>query len=394
LASRPLALPVPVVVVPEVAVAMGRLAVEFRRRRNDATWIGVSGANGKTTVKELLVAAIGGPAVVHATAGNLNNQLGVPLTMLATPATARVVVVELGGDHEGEIDGLAAIVAPGIGVMTSVGPAHLEGYVDLAGVARGESAVFRRVAPEGACFFGGYGLTEVAGADADRLLALVRASAGARRLTVIGDVDHPVSGRVLTEGIELDTPAGTVAIALQGRHNLANAALAYAVATTIGVPPPQVLAGLARVTAVAGRLRRLPLGRHVVLDDSYNANPGSVIAGLEVLAGLPNRRLAVLGEMAELGTTSMALHRQVGEAAARRGLSLIVVGAGAAGIAEGYRAAGGGEAVLAADPAAAIAAVIAHCASGPTAVLVKASHSAGLERVVTGLHAGLGGTAC
>jgi UDP-N-acetylmuramoyl-tripeptide--D-alanyl-D-alanine ligase len=395
IASRELSLPVPVLVMTDVAAALAALASLVRTRRSEVAWFGVAGANGKTTTKELLRRALETFGPCHATAGNLNNHLGVPMTVFALPADARSAVIELGGDRVGEIEHLARIVRPQVALCTSIGPAHLEGYGNLDGVAVGESAVFAHVPSGGACLLGGHGLAATAvanGADAARLVALCRVLAGPRGLRVVGGaadgVGEILAGRCLADGtVVLEGPGGPRPLAIHGAHNLANACLALEAVVAAGFDRAQALDGLARMQAVAGRLRRLALGPHVLWDDAYNANPASMAAGLGVLAQGGNAVCAVLGAMGELGPGSVALHRQVGAVAAGLGVPLLVVSGGDADhIAAGCREAGG-NAELVADAAVAVVAVRSRLAGRPpgAAVLVKASHSARLDRVVDGL---------
>jgi UDP-N-acetylmuramoyl-tripeptide--D-alanyl-D-alanine ligase len=392
LASRPVDVPVPVLVVADVAVALGRLAAEFRRRHPDPTWIGITGSNGKTTVKELLAAACGGSSLgVHATRVNLNNHLGVPVTVLNMPERTAYAVIEMGANHPGEIADLVRIVQPHLGVISAIGPAHLEGFGSLMGVARAKGELFVALPAGAPALVGLYGLAEAAaacGEDVAAVQAELAARSAGRRLMLVGSRELPVTGAVREDGVVLDTPAGQVRLGLLGAHNLANAALAYHAACAAGIPPERALKGLAATKAVTGRLCLRRTGAHVLLDDSYNANPASMVAGLAVLALQPGRRLAVLGGMGELGASSAAGHRQVGAEAARLGLALLTVGGPALAIADAYRAAGGADGEHVDSREAAVAAVRRRLAQGPTAVLVKASHAVGLEAVVKDLIAG------
>jgi UDP-N-acetylmuramoyl-tripeptide--D-alanyl-D-alanine ligase len=388
--ALPFSVPVPVLQVSDVAQALGRFAGEFRRRLRTTRWIGITGSNGKTTVKELVSSACAAAGTVHATRGNLNNHLGVPLTVLGTPADADFAVIEMGANHAGEIAALAAIAAPQVGVITSIGPAHLEGFGSLLGVARAKSELFAALPMGAPALLGMHGLEQAcaaAGQDPEQLLAEVRARAGGRRLMLIGAPDGELGGRVGAEGIELITPAGSASVRLLGAHNLCNAQLAFHTALAAGVAPESALQGLTHMSAVPGRLHPRRLGAHLVLDDSYNANPASMAAGLELLAGYPGRRLAVLGWMAELGALGDGGHRQVGAAAARLGLSLVAVGERARALYAGFREAGGVDGVHAMSREDALALVRHRLAAGATTVLVKGSRSAGLEWLVDQLGA-------
>ncbi len=384
----------PVLIVADVALALAALAAELRRGLDAMAWIGVTGSNGKTTVKELIAAACSAVGSVHATLGNLNNHLGVPLTVLNTAVDAKFAVVEMGANHAGEIAQLAAIASPSIGVISSLGPAHLEGFGSLEGVARAKSELFAALPPGATAILGVAGLDMVAarhGTSMAKLLAPVRDAAAGRRLVLVGGNECPVDGAVEDDAIVLRTPEGEARLPLLGAHNLANAAVAYQAALAAGVPGARALAGMARVLPVGGRLAARRAGAHVILDDTYNANPGSMMAGLQVLASRPGLRLAVLGGMGELGPDAAHGHRLVGTEAARLGLPLIAVGARGGEILDGYRSAGGADGVLVATREDAVAAAMAKLAAGPTTVLVKASRSSGLEAVVEGLIASITG---
>jgi UDP-N-acetylmuramoyl-tripeptide--D-alanyl-D-alanine ligase len=397
LASRLVNVPVPVVLVGDVPAALAAFAAEFRKRYQGATWIAVGGANGKTTTKELIAAACNAaaPERVHATRGNLNNHLGVPLTVLATPPGMRYCVIELGANHPGEVTTLAAVTQPQVGVVVSIGPEHLEGFGDLAGVARAECELFAALPANAPALIGLSGMAEhvaAHGTSVAALMTIIRDSSSGRSLVCVGGDGEghvPVAGEVLDEAIVAALDGVPVQIALLGRHNLANATLAYRAAVAAGVAPALARDGLRRVRPVAGRLVPRHLGDHLILDDTYNANPASMAAGLAVLAEHAGRRVAVLGAMGELGDASDAAHARVGELAAHHGLPLITVGDGARRIGEGYRSAGGSTWSHAADRSGAVALVRAVLANGPSTVLVKASRSSALDQVVRGLFEGV-----
>lgn len=386
LAERPVAVPAPVIVVADVTIALGRLAHFLRQQLSDTTWIGVTGSNGKTTVKALLQAACAPAGAVHVTAGNRNNQLGVPLTVLATPTQTRIAVIEMGTSEPGEIGLLADMVQPDIGVITGIGPAHLEGLGGLAGVAHEKSALFAALADGAPALFSRHGMATAAlaaGIDASELDAIVAANAAHTDLSVF-DSDA-IAGEVVADGVCLDFAGERVCLPLIGPHNLANAHLAWQAAIAAGVAPLAALEALASVAPVSGRLSEQRIGDHALIDDSYNANPASMLAGLAVLARRPGARIAVLGAMGELGDDSAALHAQVGAEAARLGLALVTVGEAARAIAQGYTAQGGRDLEHTDDVTAAARHLGERMVVGPTTVLVKASRSAGLERVVADL---------
>jgi len=387
LASREVAVAVPQVIVTDVAQALAQLAAEYRRRISGATWIAVAGSNGKTTVKELIARACAVAGPTHATSGNLNNHLGLPITVLNTPAGIEYAVIELGANHPGENAQLAAVVQPHVAVVTSVGSDHLEGFGSVFGVARASGEVFAALPVGATAILGCFGLRETCiafGESADACLTELREAAVDRNLLEF-DRDHHVAGVVTATGIELDTEAGRIPVALLGDHNLVNAAVAWAAVRAAGVPAAAAAAGFAAMRPVAGRLNSRMAGAHCLIDDAYNANPASMVAALAVLRSTPGRHLAVLGHMGELGAHAEAGHRQVGAAAARHELPLVTIGAGARTIGGAFRAAGGIDHDHFDDIAAALAAIRQRLQNGPTTVLIKASRSAGLDQVVTGL---------
>jgi len=321
--SRDVPVAVPRIVVDDTLAALTAAAAAWRRRF-DIPLVGVGGSNGKTTTKELLASILRerGPAL--ATRGNLNNHLGVPLTLFRLDASHRSAVVEMGANHAGEIAALVATARPTVGLVTNAGAEHLEGFGSLEGVARAEGEMFAGLGPAAVA---------VVNAD-DAFAGLWRGMSTAGRVLTFGtgaDADFRASGidcRIedgeWASRFVLDSPAGRAEarLALPGRHNVTNALGAAAAAWACGATLGQIVAGLAGVRPVAGRmqLKRAACGAWIV-DDSYNANPTSAIAGLEVLATLPGERWLVLGEMAELGDMAGQGHSDVGAAARRAGVS-------------------------------------------------------------------------
>jgi len=294
-------------------------------------------------------------------------------------------VIEMGANHRHEITALCAIVQPTVGVISSIGPAHLEGFVGIEGVARAKSEIFSSLPAGATAILGISGLDLVAarmGTTPARLLAPVREAAAGRRLILVGSPECPVDGQIDDEGVTLRTPLGQARLTLLGGHNLANAAVAYQAARAVGIGAGLALSGLEQAVSVPGRLCLRRAGQVRILDDSYNANPGSMIAGLQVLAQATGRRLAVLGAMGELGSDALTGHQLVGVEAARLALPLVVVGAAARAMADAYVAAGGPSCTLVPDHAAAIALILAEIRQGPLTILVKASRSSALDRVV------------
>ncbi len=367
--------PLPACQVADTRLALGDLARALRRGGR-ARVVGVTGSNGKTTVKEMLAAILSLDGPTLATAGNLNNDIGVPLTFFRLGPEHRYAVIEMGANHRGEIDYLTRIAEPDVGLVNNAGAAHLEGFGGFDGVARGKGELFAALPPRAVA---------VINAD-DRYAALWRELAGERRLLDFG-IDRPAAVRAMAigaDGFRLQTPVGElpVALALPGRHNVMNALAAAAAALALDIPLATIAAGLAAVAPVQGRLNWKPARNGAcLLDDTYNANPSSLLTALEVLAARSERRWLVLGDMAELGADSQALHTEVAAQARAAGVSrLFSVGRWAGAAAEAF---GDGGRHFA-DKQALIEALLAELGPG-VAVLVKGSRSAAMEQVVAAL---------
>ncbi len=358
--------------------ALGALGAWWRERLALPV-LAVTGSNGKTTVKQMLGAALGQAGPVLVTEGNLNNDIGVPLTLLRLTSRHRFAVIELGANHPGEIAYLAGLARPRVGVVTNAAPAHLEGFGDVAGVARAKGELFEALPEDGVA---------VINAD-DPYADLWRRRAGRCRQLSFGlqapaDVTarwEPVSGGTR---LEVRTPAGatTVRLPLAGQHNVMNALAAAAGTLALGLELGAVREGLERAAHVSGRLqpRRARCGARI-LDDTYNANPASLAAALEVLAAGSGERWLVLGDMGELGADAETLHREAGRAARAAGVSrLFALGPLAAAASEAF-----GSGARHYTDAAALAADVHGGLHPEVRVLVKGSRSMHMERVVEAL---------
>lgn len=295
----------PNVEVADTKVALGELARGWRARMGAAV-VGVTGSNGKTTVKEMIAAILTRRGHTLATRGNYNNDIGVPLTLFRLDAKDKFAVIEMGANHPGEISFLAELAGPGVGVVTNAAAAHLEGFGTLEGVARAKGELIAALPADGVA---------VINFD-DGFAPLWRELAGDRRVISFGlraDADvraTDLDGTSFT--LHIRGEQARVTLSLPGTHNISNALAAAACAAALDVGIGDVVAGLEQIRIPAGRMQRKTAACGAqLLDDSYNANPASVAAGLEVLAEMPGDRWLVLGDMGELGPDSASLHREV-----------------------------------------------------------------------------------
>ena len=387
---------VAVVMVPDTLTALQRLATHWRQRWGGVV-VGVTGSVGKTSTKELIASVLGAQRRVLASPGNYNTEVGLPLTLLALEASHQVAVVEMGMYAQGEIRQLARLARPNVGVVTNVGPSHLERLGSLERIAAAKAELVEELPPEG---------TAVLNADDPRVRAMAtRTPARVVLYGVDGGDDGAPAGERLPGG-ELVRACDVVShgldglsftlvwkgdrrpvrTALVGRHHVATALAAAGVALALGMSLEQVVQALGAAPPGSRlRVRQTPRGA-TVLDDTYNASPASTAAALDVLAEARGRRVAVLGDMFELGSYEEEGHRLVGRRAARTADLLVTVGPRAALIAE--EALAGGmprDAVFSCDAKeAAVQVLRRHLQSGDW-VLVKGSRGMRMEEIVQAL---------
>ena len=324
--SRQVDAALPMITVSDTHIALGELAAEWRRSMSAAV-IGITGSNGKTTLKEMIAACLSLSAETLATEGNLNNDIGLPLMLLRLESGHRYAVMEMGANHPGEIAYLASLADCQIVVITNAGPAHLEGFGSVEGVARAKGEILESAhRPEVAVLnaddpWYGYWRSKVEDLDVVSFALDNEATASA--------VD--INFGELHTGFTLRLPDGdtSIAMALAGRHNVLNACAAAAVLHALGLPVAQIRRGLETIGPVSGRLERLVAHNGaIVYNDSYNANPVSAIAAAEFLAAQTGAGILVLGDMGELGDDARELHEEVGRAASKAGVArLLATGA-------------------------------------------------------------------
>ncbi len=375
----------PLVAVADTRLALGQLAASWRARFH-LPLIGITGSNGKTTVKEMcasILRADFGQHAVLATTGNLNNDIGLPLTLLKLRNTHHAAAIEMGMNHPGEIAYLTQIARPTVALVNNAQRAHLAGLGTVTDVARAKGEIFAGLSADGIA---------VINADDPHLPLWQEQNAGRKMLRFGFSADAEVRGHwqaandngALGGELSLDTPQGkaTFHLPAPGEHNARNALAAAAACLAAGVPLAAVVRGLTGYGGVPGRLQRKP-GLHgaTVIDDSYNANPDSMRAAIDVLAALPGRCIFVMGDMGEVGENASQLHDEIGGYAKSMGLEqLFALGEKSSAAAHNF--ADGGRHFSSVE---ALVAALAPLMDKDTNVLVKGSRFMRMERVVAAI---------
>ena len=386
LGARDAKVPLSLLIVDDTRLALGSLAAYWRGKFS-MPLVALTGSNGKTTVKEMLASILReadldelrapNPGTrVLATRGNLNNDIGMPLTLLELRPGHRYAVIEMGMNHAGEIRYLARLAAPDVALINNAGPAHIEFFASVDDIARAKGEIFEGLKPDG---------TAVINAD-DRHAGLWRELAGGRRIVEFG-IERPaaVSARYALRWLESEivvrTPAGEAQAVLKapGLHNVRNALAASATAVALQVPAPAIARGLARYAGIKGRLqKKAGLNGVTLIDDTYNANPDSVRAAIAVLALAPGEKLLVLGDMGELGNNAPELHAEAGHYAREQGVGrLLTLGEASAHAARAFGA-GARHFTRIED----LLAEIERALAPDVAVLIKGSRFMQMERIV------------
>ena len=383
-------LDVPVILVDDTTRALGRLAL-FHRSRFAVPVVAVTGSNGKTTTKEMIAAILAGLGPVLKPEGSFNNQWGLPLTLLRLTPEHRAVALELGASRRGDIAALAEISRPTVGVVTTVSSAHTEFLDSLEGVQREKATLVEAIPPDGRAVLNADDERVMAMAAVSRAPVLTFSTRGGADVSLVGAPGETTGGLAFT--LDIGGARRSVSLSFAGRHNVVNALAAAAAGWAVGLSPAQIVRGLEAARPPKGRCVWRRAGALRILDDTYNANPASVLAALDTLQAVRDARrlVVVLGDMLELGAIGKSAHRTIGRAVAAAGaaefiatgplMRLAVEAAREAGLAESHHAPTFEDTV---------ALLLKRLVPGD-AVLVKGSRGMGMERVVDALVARLGG---
>ena len=380
LVSRELALDIPQIVVSDTQKAMGEIGAYLKELVQPKS-VALTGSNGKTSVKEMVAHILSQKHKVLYTAGNFNNEIGVPLTLLRLEGNEEFGVFELGANHPGEIDYTSSLVKPDVAMVNNVASAHLEGFGSLAGVAKAKSEIFNHLSPNG---------TAVINADDTFADVMREAASQFTQLSFAIDAQADVKASELESDplgrykFKLDYLGNSksISLVLSGHHQVCNALAATAISLSLGLSLEEILIGLELIEPIKGRMLPHELGRVRIIDDSYNANPTSVCAAIDWLQEIDGFRCLVLGDLGELGDNASLLHSELGEYAKKKGIdALFTLGDLSANATNSF----GGQHQQAWTALVFCLINTIKKLQGDVTVLVKGSRSAGMERVVEAL---------
>ncbi|MCG9713773.1 UDP-N-acetylmuramoyl-tripeptide--D-alanyl-D-alanine ligase [Shewanella insulae] len=381
LVERELPIAVPQLIVPNSQKAMGQIGAHVKQCVAPKS-VALTGSNGKTSVKEMVATILSTQHQVLYTAGNFNNEVGVPLTLLRLEPQHEYGVFELGANHLGEINYTSSLVQPDVAMVNNVASAHLEGFGSLEGVAKAKSEIFLHLAKDGIA---------VINAD-DAFADVMRRAAGNHAQLSFSSQGNPadVSADELSADalgcyrfrIAYEDEQRTVSLPLSGRHQVSNALAATSICLALGLSLDEIVQGLMRLQPVKGRMQPTRLGRFLLIDDTYNANPASVGAAIDWLQEIEGNRCLVLGDLGELGDNASLLHRQLGEKAKQQGIdALYSLGELSRASSEAFA----GKHFTDLDALVVDLVSYFNQLTGKVTVLVKGSRSAKMERVVEAL---------
>jgi len=371
--DRPVPAPGPTIEVADALAALGALAAAWRMTL-PARVVGVAGSNGKTTTKDMIAHVLGKDRRVVRAQGSYNNQVGVPVTVFQADARTEVAVLEIGTNHPGEIDALGRVARPDVGVLVSVGAEHLEGLGTIDGVADEETSLFRHLRAGGRAVLH----------DDPRILERVRIAPGRKITFGLGPTAdlHPEDRGDWSGGVRFRVRGAEFRLGLLGEWNVQNALAAAAVALLHGVPLEECARRLADFRGPKMRMERLSLAGVTILNDAYNSNPESAVRAVREFSRLPGpgRKVAVIGDMRELGPASPRYHRELGDLLASSGVDVVVaVGREARTLLE---APGAGKERHGFETVDEMRPRLAELVREGDLVLLKGSRAVGLERVV------------
>lgn len=373
-------LAMPQLVVDNTVTALGHLGA-INRDRFTGPVLGVTGSSGKTTVKEMIASILRQRGEVLVTRGNLNNHIGVPLMLLELEPRHRFAVIEMGASAVGEIAWLASLARPHVALINNVGTAHVEGFGSVDNIAKGKGEIYDRLALDGTAIINRddayYQQWQQQNAKRKILSFSVRQAADVTAKNIHSDQVGLFAFSLCYRNECVD-----VHLAVLGEHNVANALAAAACCIAIGIDLITIRQGLEAVTAVAGRMQYKPgVCGLSLIDDTYNASPGSVRAAIDALANMKGVQVLVLGDMAELGDLSASLHAEIGTYAKQKGINHLL----ATGIHSRHSVNAFGDGATHYDNKQALAEACLKIASASTVMLVKGSRSSGMEAVVNHL---------